>query len=347
MIYAMILLFCLSIPSINFYANTTNFPYDLEQNNDSFLLLESEESTALREQELLNFFLKPIDFSPDGISHFFKYTYNHPMYADFVAHDFSHLIQLLEFGKETNKATAYAKSVFQLFSQKVKMSSYVNAYNFYALIEHLPTNLQPYFYQEKTKATMLEKVQKDLKEYFSSMFSTYFPVFKKDPDTFLEKLAEQAAKINGEAAITYEVDHEQLRKDVVRFLETNISKLMWDMHHLDDAWITLHGIAQTNFELFNQKIISSEDYNDICWSLVTRFCYLLRLEKERVSSSHLHTIQDQLNSQEYVLFLCQEVEDAISTKKEYVNRTLLDALQYHKNKFRTLEKPANQILQQK
>ena len=345
MIYAMILLFCLSISSKNFYANATDLPYALEQSTDSFSMIESEETAALREHELLNFFLKPIDFSADGISHFFKYTYNHPMYADFVAHDFSHLIQLLDFGKETNKATAYAKSVFQLYSQKVKMSSYVNAYNFYALIEHLPTNLQPYFYQEKTKATMLGKIQSDLKEYFSSMFSNYFPVFKKDPDTFLEKLAEQAAKINGEAAITYEVDHEQLRKDVVRFLECNIGKLMWDMHHLEDSWITLHGIAQTNFELYNQKIISSEDYNDICWSLVTRFCYLLRLEKERISSAQLRAIQEQLNNQEYVLFISQEVEDAIATKKEYVNRTLLDALQYHKNKFRTLEKPAHKAFQ--
>lgn len=344
MIYAMILLFCLSIPSINFYANTTDLPYILEQNTDCYALTESEETAMLREQELINFFLKPIDFSSEGIGHFFKYTYNHPMYADFVAHDFSHLIQLLEFGKETNKATAYAKSVFQLYSQKVKMSSYVNAYNFYALIQHLPTNLQPYFYQEKTKSTMLGKIQNDLKEYFSSMFSNYFPVFKKDPDTFLEKLAEQAAKINGDAAITYEVDHEQLRKDVVRFLETNISKLMWDMHNFEEAWITLHGIAQTNFELFNQKIISSEDYNDICWSLVTRFCYLMRLEKERILSAHLHTVLEQLNNQEYVLFLCQEVEDAIATKKEYIHRALVDALQYHKNKFRTLEKPTHKAL---
>ena len=188
---------------------------------------------------------------------------------------------------------------------------------------------------------MLEKIQSDLKEYFSSMFSNYFPVFKKDPDTFLEKLAQQAAKINGDAAITYEVDHEQLRKDVVRFIESNIAKLMWDMQNLEEAWITLHGIAQTNFELYNQKIISSEDYNDICWSLVTRFCYLLRLEKERMSSAQLRLIQDQLRSQEYVLFVCPEVEDAVSTKKEYLNRTLVDALQCHKNKFRTLERPKN------
>jgi|GEM_PF-4432864 len=347
--YAIILLFCFSITATDFYANTNTIPYELSQNYDSLIGQgDEEEKNFLHEQELLNFFLKPITFSPEGISHFFKYMYNHPMYADFVAHDFSHLIQLLEFGKETHKATAYAKSVLQIFSQKIKMAPYVNAYNFYALIEHLPNYLQPYFYQEKTNASVLEKLQTQLKEYFSSMFASYFSLFKKDPDAFLNTLAQQAAKINGDSAVSYEVDHEQLRKDAVRFLEINIAKLMWDMHNTEEAWVTLHGIAQSCFELFNKKIISAEDYNDISWSLITRFCYLLRLEKERVAPASLQNLQEQLAIQEYVLFVSQEVEDAIETKKEYVKRTLLEILQFHKSLItKTPGQPANHTFLQR
>ena len=179
--YLFLLLFCFSIVSKNQIANSTTLP-----------TIESESSAELQfvqEDELTLFFLKPINFDQNGITYYFKHVYNHDKYTEFLPYNFSHLIQFLQFGHTNEQPEQFAKSVIKLFLQKIKACNYINGYNLLEMMPKFAESLQPYV--EKKKASFFQELQRSLKKRLTDVFSQYFTHFKKNPDAFLEALAEQ------------------------------------------------------------------------------------------------------------------------------------------------------------
>lgn len=84
----------------------------------------------------------PINFTTSGLQCYLKHVYNHPKYAqDVLPNDFSHIIQFLEYGKNSNQTEEYTISVLRLFHQKFFSLEYVNAVQLSKLIEALPNLL--------------------------------------------------------------------------------------------------------------------------------------------------------------------------------------------------------------
>ncbi len=84
----------------------------------------------------------PINFTTTGLQCYLKHVYNHPKYAqDILPNDFSHIIQFLQYGKDSQQNEEYVISVLRLFHQKFFSLEYVNAVQLAKLIENFPTLL--------------------------------------------------------------------------------------------------------------------------------------------------------------------------------------------------------------
>lgn len=320
-----ILFFILLLSSVHGYTIETNplqlknTKYDLQS---TLTTLPSPQDVS-HEEMVLSFFLEPIQFTKDGIERYFKYMYNHEQYPQFLAHDLSHMLQLLDYGVKSNNSYAYASAVIHLFSQKIKCTQYVNAYGQHEFLEHFAQNVLPYLQKPGAQSTFVEKAQKTIKDYLSSMMSKYFSFMQKQPDEFLDVVSEQVAKINYAKNLDEAVQDEHLKKDIVKFLDLLATKTMWDVQELDMVWINMHAISQVWYQLFEKNIINDvQDYNDLCWSLMTRFCHLVEISKDEIDVLQIQNIIQDIESKEYILFYTQEVEDAVTTKKEYMLRTL-------------------------
>lgn len=267
--------------------------------------------------DMFSFFLRPIDFSKEGISYYFTYTYNHDQYPYYLSYNLSHMIQFLEFGQKNNQSQLYAKSIIKLFLQKIKGCDYMNSYSFLQALPALGNSLE--FYMINQEAGFLSELQKSLKQRFSNIFSTYMSYFQKNPDAFLDALSEQIAKKTNEVQTQQHIDVEQVKKDFLRFLELSISKLIWSPAQAYQAWESIHEIAKICEQFLHKKLISDLDaLDDIYWSLVHRFCYFIDLCGQEISQQDLIRIIDDIATQRFVLFAVCEQEHGILTKKQFL-----------------------------
>lgn len=277
------------------------------------------ESTSFFEDDTVSFFLRPVTFTQDGIAHYFKYTYNHDNYINFLPYSFSHMLQFLEFGKTQENPEQFAKSVIKLFLQKIKACRFINAYNLLDFLPQFATSMQPFL--QKKESSFLHNLQVSLKNKFTSVFSNYFPYFKKNPDAFLEALSEQIAHKTINKQTEQHIDVEHLKKDVLRFLEICINKLAWSPEDGYEAWVSLNKFAEATFAFLERKMITDIDaYDDLCWSLVHRFCYFVELWHEQLSAEFFTKVTNDLKHKRLLLTEVEEQEDFMRSKKDYLLR---------------------------
>ncbi len=274
-------------------------------------------STHDQSLDMFSFFLRPIDFSKEGITHYFKYTYNHDQYTQYLPYNFSHMIQFLEFGQKNNQGQAYAKSILKLFLQKIKGCEFINSYSFLTTLPKLADSLEPYMIKEQ--AGFLQELQKSLKQRFSNIFSSYMSYFQKNPDAFLDALAEQIAKKTNEVQTQQHIDVEVVRKDIMRFLETCISKLIWSPTDAYQAWQSINEIAAQADRFLDKKLLTDIDaLDDICWSLIHRFCYFIDISAQDISQDVFIKIINDIATQKSILLAIEEQENIMTPKKEFL-----------------------------
>ncbi|MBP6869258.1 hypothetical protein KBC04_00005 [Candidatus Babeliales bacterium] len=276
-------------------------------------------STPSKDQnlDLFSYFLRPINFSKEGITHYFKYTYNHDNYTQYLPYSFSHMIEFLEFGQEHEQSEVYAKSIIKLFLQKIKGCDFINSYNMITAMPKIADALAPYV--EKKEASFLDELQKSLKARFSNIFSTYFSYFQKSPDAFLDALSEQIAKKTNEVQTQQHVEVEQIKKDVQRFLETCMNKLIWSPTDGYEAWVSINELA-TKAEMFlDRKLLSDVDaLDDICWSLLHRFAYFIEVSADEIPEDVFVKIVHDIYNEKLILLAIDEQEELITGKKDFL-----------------------------
>lgn len=150
------------------------------------ILLSFLFSTAfcLQDYHHYNDFYKPVVYSPDGIKQFLIRTYNQPIYGkDFLPNNFCHLIQFLQHGKQIGQTKSYARSVIRLFNNKLKSSSYINAYAFSQLLKELPHLLKDYFIIYKSNE-LLDSLKDSIYETLLVHLKTTLARLKKPNNIF-------------------------------------------------------------------------------------------------------------------------------------------------------------------
>ncbi len=124
-----------------------------------------------RSQDTINF-CTPI--SSVGVNRYLKEIFNEPLYAEeFLPNNLPHLLELLQ---KKNQTPDYIKSVFRLFTNKLKASGYVNAYSCDEMIIQLPSLLKKYFVIDH--ARQFESTKEIIHELMYSSLSTQFDQFK-------------------------------------------------------------------------------------------------------------------------------------------------------------------------
>lgn len=322
----MVLLYTLLLLFYSFYApgysqNTMTQQTTHVKDQSGFTLDEDPFMQAAQEHDLINFFLRPVNFTPDGLTSYFKYTYNHSQYAEHLSYNLAHMIQFLEYGEKHNQDTGFALSVIKLFMQKIKASPFIDGKSFLITIPHLTDVLK--FYTKKKDATFLDGMKSKLKEHMTNIFSKYFSYFQSNPDAFMDALSKQIAHQTNEFFTQQHVDAAHLKKDVLRFFELCINKLILPADNILESWKKVKDIANAFHESLKANIFTGETaFDDISWSLIHRFCYILQLTHKSITQEEYNQIMQEIRTIPCTLLQTEEQEKILQTKKEYLLQQL-------------------------
>jgi len=281
---------------------------------------------ADQEADLVTFFLRPITFTSAGLKSYFEHVYNHPKYADYLQYNLAHMIQFLEYGLEHQQDTGFALSVIKLFTQKIKACPFVDGTNFTVFVPHLANTLQPYL--DKKEAGFLEDIGSKLKLHMTNVFSKYFSYFKSNPDAFMDALSKQIAQQTNQLQTEQHVDIAYLQKDLLRFFELCINKLILPADDISACWKDINATADAFHAILKNNVLTGlTAFDDLSWSLVHRFCYILQLSYKTISQDTYNKIMGDIRNQSYKLLETAEQEEFIQTKRGY----LLQQLDYYKH----------------
>jgi len=271
-----------------------------------------------------NILHSPLDFSPAGLSFYLKNIYNFPEYRDLLSHDLSHITQFLRHGKKTNQQRPYIKEVMRLFSNKIKACNYMNGHSFCDCVSLLPELLQDHFTVNAFSPT--HTLNETINQMMYSTFLSRFDEFKKSPSLFLEDLTLQIVQLMQEQYDKIdELSKEDVRKVLILFLETAISKLVWSPVDQDETWLCVKRISQHLSELVDHNIIADlDDLNGLYISLVERYCYFLEIAGHELTLDVYEKIRHDLATESILLFDLEEQEQFIETKTARLMRTVIE-----------------------
>lgn len=269
------------------------------------------------DNNLLNYFLRPISFTQQGIEYYFTHTYNHEKYTEYLPYNLSHMVQFLEYGQEKKQDIRYAQSIIKLFLQKIKGCDFINSYSLIATMPQLANALVPYV--QKKEASFLQELQENLKHRFTNIFSTYYSYFQKNPDAFLDALSEQIAKKTNEVQTKQHVDVAHVKKDILRLLEITINKIVWSPKDGYDAWVAVNELADCANDFLEKNLITDIDsLDDLYWSIIHRFCYFLDIAHEDINQDTFIRIIHDIETQELMLLAIEEQENFMTSKKSFL-----------------------------
>ncbi|MGZ6251097.1 MAG: hypothetical protein ACXWL2_03650 [Candidatus Chromulinivorax sp.] len=300
-------------------------PFNATVNADNLFNATLQNSASSENQgqnlDLFSYFLRPINFTKEGITHYFKYTYNHEQYTEYLPYNLGHMIQFLEFGQKNEQNEIYAISIIKLFLQKIKGCDYMNSYSLVTSMPKLADALSPYM--EKKEAGLLQELQNSLKKRFSTIFSNYFSYFQKNPDAFLDALSEQIAKKTNDVQTQQHIEIEHIKKDIVRFLETCFGKLIWAPQDAYNAWVAINDLASQAEQFLDKKLLTDINaLDDLCWSLIHRFCYFIDIAAQDISQDVFRQIINDIYHEKLILLKLEEQEDLILSKKDFLLKKL-------------------------
>jgi len=268
-------------------------------------------------------------YESTALAQLLKEEMRRPEYPqEILPNNFTHVIQLLEYGTKTDQPRAYAQLVLRRFSNLLKSAHYVNAHAAQELLKQLPAALEPYITSHRYRSflggkavadfEMLERFNTCVTYHLYKKFSTEYEQFKNDPGTFLDALSVDIMHIAQE-----EVSIEQLRQTTYRFLEVLLSKMIWSPEEGQETWKTVRTISDQLAGLMEVNAIDSlEDLDDLYRTLVYRFCYFIDLTAPTLDAAFYQTVMGDLKSGGLLLIETEDEDPCIETKAEVLQRTL-------------------------
>ena len=247
-----------------------------------------------------------------GMNHFLKNVFSNPLYAqDFFPNNLFHIIELLQYGTKTGKDKKYVKSIFYLFSNKMKACSYINAYSFSGMLPQMSILLEPYMAIETSRS--VESLKDIIFEMQYHTFKTQFPEFKLNPDSFLTNLSQEIA------------DAAELRKVITVFLEISLNKLIWSPEDQFESWQNTKIIADYLVELYRKNMLMTiEDLDSLFITLLERYCFFLDIAGTHLEVATYEKIKDDIHNNYTPLLDLEEQEQYIESKMQRFMRCLIE-----------------------
>jgi hypothetical protein len=267
----------------------------------------------------------PVTFTPAGVDYFLKQVYNRPEYGtEHLPHNFSHFLQFLEHGVQTEQSASYAQSVIKLFSNKLKSASYVNAYVFEDMLLPLQNIIKHYFVGPKPRTAA--QLKTSINDVLYTSFLSQFDFFKKDPKKFFDSVSREIlTSLNYELmGSVQEVQKEQLRQALVRFLELCTGKLIWSPEEPADVWQSVKKTCSHLARFTHDGILQDADYvDDLFWSMTHRLCFFIDLCNTSLPASFYHAVQQDLFKKNVLLCKLDEQEKVITSKSDLLMQALV------------------------
>lgn len=165
----------------------------------------------------LNALSSPINWNYGGGIQSWYRKYNNYLYKDFLANDFSHVIQILQYSKKVYQPGNYVYAATKLFSKKIKDVKnqdipYVNAYAFSDMVAQLPPILKDTFSTHKKELrgalhgaikqslhdllheqAAMRKRNNPTKDILYDAIYLQFSELKRDPEAFFDQLSDTIA----------------------------------------------------------------------------------------------------------------------------------------------------------
>jgi hypothetical protein len=270
------------------------------------------------------FFRQPL-YSHGSIKCFLKHTYNHSKYGqNFLSLNFSHVATFLSYSSQSELPRDYIGRVLGLFGQKLKGTMYINSYAFCELLDQLPGLVKTYFCAEQEKAKRI----KCIKECVYNYLLTEFKTLKENPDHALQDLSERIYDVSTDKPYAQETDTSisKLQNITMHFLEISLNKLIWSPSDQQDIWLCVKDIAYSLEQLLVHNIIpDAEILDELYWSLIHRFCYILELSGAELSDETFNIINNDLITQKSNLWCLHERESFITSKLDHLQRAVMQA----------------------
>lgn len=263
-------------------------------------------------------FLRPVDFScGEGVDRFFKYA-NSKLYPRFLSCCFVNVVDFLEVetiagttaASPTLRAAYYAR-LFETFDILLTRCRFVNSYAFLWLLEKLPLYLEPLCMESTQEAEkiVIAGARRAILEKFK--------VLKRDPDTFFRDMAIPIVA-EWESSETISAIRD-LRKQVYRFLETAINKLVWSPRENVDTWILVKNIGDRLQDLFNCGVIATVgDLNALHWKLLSQYERFIECAGSQLPESLYEAVRDDVTNGRCLWLAIDEPDKRLQTKADYL-----------------------------
>ncbi len=295
----------------------------MAEDNQYFFQLTHNADYSLDSDKLLESFYQPIKFSKVGFSTFLKEEFNRPEYAtDFIPHNLDiHVEQFLRWCNQSKQGIMHAHASFRLFTNKVKAAPYMTITPVIGITQRLPDLVQEYFVD--VPVSVFSKLKKLIKRILFTAFNAHFDYFKAEPNKFLDTLANDIVEeIKSSELVQDQIDKEQLRSTLVRFLDTSIAKIVWSPLDQTDIWESFKELSHHLATLKNHEIITEDDLDDLLTTLTQRFVYFLELTGSDLSPDTLLTIETDLFSDNLTINQLPEQEEYITPKREHILKAI-------------------------
>ncbi|MGE0206652.1 MAG: hypothetical protein AB7R69_02270 [Candidatus Babeliales bacterium] len=293
-----------------------------ENNTAHYELTTIPSESFSHNDKLLSSFCQPLKFTRSGIRCFFRHVFSRQEYAEeFLPHNFCHLVEFLEFGLDSNQDMAYMQSTFRLFCNKVKHCNYVSPDAYCNLLDKLPKILDSYFV--KKPSSLFTEAKNSIKRTLYTMFLSNFAYFKQDPDAFLDEAASTIIQELNKSSFTQtHVNQEQLRQNIIRFLDITLNKVIWSPLDQEEVWTSVKSIGKRLEELHNCSLVNQDELDDLFQSLISRFVHFLDLTGSELPLDLIQNIRDDIHHGKLLMLTLEESEEFIESKVDRLRRAL-------------------------
>ncbi len=116
----------------------------------------------------------------------------------------------------------------------------------------------------------------------------------------------------------------ELRKVIVLFLETALSKLVWSPQEHNESWKSIKTISDHLADLYEHQLITDvEDLNSLYITLVERYCVFLDIANPYLTSEFYQTVKNDITTESIGMFAVAEQEKHLETKAQRLLRATL------------------------
>ena len=267
---------------------------------------------------------------------YIKQVYNDPNYALMLSQDSSHIVEFLDLSEELNLETATTYECLRLFYNKLKSCEIIDDAIVLAITRSLPTKFKRHFdfNLPSEEPRSIDFIKKNTENIILSRLTEEFAFFQKDPELFVDTLAQTLATANQEFFLEQSIAHKKhldkvdavtrLRSLTLRFFDVLIAKIMWIPEAQEACWDSFITIGEELKNLGAEGVIDHmDDLDDLWWTLTHRFSFFVDFMGYSLSRAFYEKAETDLANKTVHFLETPEQDEGITTKKEFIINALI------------------------